>query len=277
MPQTAGTVLKALALLDEFLDGTAQISLREMTARSGMNKTTVLRLCASLEAAGFLEHTSGAAYRLGPKIWQLGQTYRRGFRLEDMVRRQLLRLRDETGESSSFCVAEGREQVCRFRENSRLVVRHHVEEGTRMPLGSGASGRVLLAYTRARGADLEAIRKNRYLVAQGHEPHTTSVAVPVIDGCGILHGALMVSGPSIRFAGDAPRMALKLLQSAAAEIAQSLPTLEMEQPRRGKIVAAPAMQPAGTSAKASGTARPQPKTTQFRAGLAKKSSDHPGL
>src|SRR5919201_356528 len=53
--QHSGTVTKALRLLDEFLDGSAELSLRELAARSGMHKTTILRLFASLEEVGFLE------------------------------------------------------------------------------------------------------------------------------------------------------------------------------------------------------------------------------
>lgn len=225
MPQTAGTVFKALGLLDAFLGGATEFSLRELTAHSGLNKTTTLRLCATLEAAGFLEREAGSGYRLGPKIWQLAQIYRRGFRLEDQVRRQLQRLREATGESVSFYVIDGEERLCRFRENSRLTVRHHLEEGTRFPLDSGVVGRVLLAFGRSDGGDedLAAIRKAGFLIARGREPHTTSAAVPVRDGAGRLHGALVVSGPSMRFAGEAPKAAVRLLLDAAAAIATVLP------------------------------------------------------
>lgn len=224
MPQTAGTVFKALGLLDAFLGGTTEFSLRELTAHSGLNKTTTLRLCATLEAAGFLEREAGSGYRLGPKIWQLAQTYRRGFRLEEQVRRQLQRLRDATEESVSFYVVDGDERLCRFRENSRLTVRHHLEEGAHFPLGSGVVGRVLLAFRGDGGdGDLPAIRKAGFLIGRGREAHTTSAAVPVRDAAGRLHGALVVSGPSMRFAGDAPKAALRLLLDAAAAIAPALP------------------------------------------------------
>ncbi len=227
MPQTAGTVIKALGLLDAFLGGATEFNLRELTAHSGLNKTTTLRLCATLEAVGFLEREAGSGYRLGPKIWQLAQTYRRGFRLEEQVRRQLQRLRDATGESVSFYVIDGKERLCRFRENSRLTVRHHLDEGTRFPLDSGVVGRVLLAFIGGAGGgeNLAAIRKAGFLIARGREPHTTSAAVPVLDGAGRLHGALVVSGPSARFSGEAPKAALRLLLEAAAAIVAVLPDI----------------------------------------------------
>jgi DNA-binding IclR family transcriptional regulator len=240
MSRTALTVIKALSLLDEFLDGATEISLRDMTERTGLNKTTTLRLCASLEEAGLLERAPGNTYRLGPKILQLAQIYRRSFRLEDVVRPQLQHIRKRTGESVSFYVREGKERVCRFRENSHSIIRHHMEEGARLPLGSGVVGRVLLAFSSKKGRDLDAIRRDGYLIAQGREPHTTSVAVPVLDGRGILHGALVVSGPSIRFDKEAPKRARDLLQDAALKIRDMLPAqLEADQPQRHRLVAGP--------------------------------------
>lgn len=221
--QRSGTVRKALRILDEFLDGSAEISLSELAARTGVHKTTILRLCASLEDAGFLEHQPGMAYRLGRKIWELAQAYRRNFQLEDLVRPLIQKIRDETDESVSFYEVDGRERVCRFRENSRLSIRHHVDEGTRLPLSAGVVGRVLMAFMGASGPEFAQIRENGYLTAQGRELHTTSVAVPVLNLQGELRGALVVSGPSSRFAPAACKAALPKLQAAAATITQSLP------------------------------------------------------
>ncbi len=228
MPQTSGTVIKALSILDEFLTGADEIGLRELTSRTGIHKTTVMRLCASLTKAGLLERPNRMNYRLGPKAWQLGQAYSRSFRLEGIIRPILQRAREQTGESASYYVVEGNERVCRFRENSRLVIRHHIDEGARMPLGSGVVGRVLQAFSGRKGADFDRIRRAGYLIAQGREADTTSVSVPVIDEEGRLHGALVVSGPSLRFSGDKPKKALVLIKAAADEIRSTLPDLAMQ-------------------------------------------------
>jgi DNA-binding IclR family transcriptional regulator len=228
MPQTSGTVIKALSLLDEFLTGTDEIGLRELTKRTGIHKTTVMRLCASLTKAGLLERPNRTVYRLGPKAWQLGQAYSRSFRLEGIIRPILRRVREQTGESVSFYVIDGNERVCRFRENSQLVIRHHIDEGARMPLGSGVVGRVLLAFAGRKGADFDRIRRAGFLIAQGREADTTSVSVPVIDDQGRMHGGLVVSGPSLRFSGDKPKKALAMIKAAAAEIRSALPDLAMQ-------------------------------------------------
>jgi DNA-binding IclR family transcriptional regulator len=221
--KASSTVTKALLVLDQFLDGSPEFTAAQLASRTGIHKTTVLRLCASLENVGLLQRESSRAYRIGPKVWQLAQMYRRNFRLEDVVRPRLAALRDATGESVSFYVAEGDERICLFRENSTFVVRHHLDEGVRLPLDRGVVGRVLMAYLGARGASFDKIRKSGHLIAQGREPDTTSVSVPVLDFQGRLRGALVVSGPSFRFGPRAAERALKLLREAAIEISRSLP------------------------------------------------------
>jgi DNA-binding IclR family transcriptional regulator len=219
----SSTVSRALLLLDEFLDGSPEITLSSLAARTGIHKTTVLRLCASLERAGLLERGPGLAYRLGSKVWQLAQSYRRNFRLEALIRPRLVNIRAATGESVSFYVAEGSERICLFRENSTSNVRHHLEEGTRLALSDGVVGRVLMAFMGAHGSAFAKIRNNGYLTAQGREPDTTSVSIPVIDAHSRLWGALVVSGPSFRFGSQNAKKALQLLRRAASEISQCLP------------------------------------------------------
>lgn len=220
--RNSGTVKKALSVLDEFLDGSDSLSLSELAGRTRMHKSTLLRLCVSLEEAGLLKRASaGGAFRLGPKVGQLAQVYKRVFRLEDAIRPLLRRVRDATGESVSFYVAEGDERVCLFRENSGFNVRHHLDEGARMPLDSGVVGRVLAAFGGAAGAEFEAIRKSGFLSATGREPYTKSVAAPVFQRSGRLLGALVVSGPSERFRDTG--QALELIQEASAEISRLAP------------------------------------------------------
>jgi DNA-binding IclR family transcriptional regulator len=217
------TVAKALRIIDMFLENGAGHSLAQLSAKTGINKSTILRLCATLEEAGLLQRDRSMAYVLGHKIWQLALVYQRQFRLEEMVRPLLRRLRDETKESASFYVRNGGVRVCLFRENSRHRICHHVEEGTQFPLRQGVVGRVLLAYSGEPGREHDAIRRDGYFMAQGREPLTSSVAVPVLTRDGKLVGAIVVSGPSSRFTEQAQRNALTKLISCSTAIAERLP------------------------------------------------------
>lgn len=217
------TVAKALRIIDTFLENSAGHTLAALSARTGINKSTILRLCATLEEAGLLQRDRSMAYVLGHKVWQLALIYQRQFRLEELIRPFLCRLRDETKESASFYVRNGGVRVCLFRENSRHRICHHVEEGTQFPLRQGVVGRVLLAYCGESGREHEAIRREGYFMAQGREPLTSSVAVPVHTRDKKLVGAVVVSGPSSRFTEQAQRDALKKLIACAAAISERLP------------------------------------------------------
>jgi DNA-binding IclR family transcriptional regulator len=219
----SGTVRKALGVLDVFLEGQDSLTLTELSGRTKIHKSTLLRLCQSMQQAGFLTRGRLMGFQLGPKIWQLAQIYQRQFHMEDAVRPRLRELRDRTGESASFYVREGEVRICLYRESSKHAIRHHVEQGARLPLTSGVVGRVLLAFSGARGDEFSKIRQRGYLIDRGREPFTASVAVPVLSGDGVMAGALVVSGPESRFNSKQHRAALELMLEVARDLGQQFP------------------------------------------------------
>ena len=46
---------------------------------------------------------------------------------------------EASGETASFYVREGQSRVCLFRQNSPHAARHHLDEGSELPLTAGAS------------------------------------------------------------------------------------------------------------------------------------------
>jgi len=239
MTATSSTVTKALHVLEAVSSSPAGLTLAQVTRVTALNKATAVRLCATLESAGFLERDPHMTYRLGRRIWQLGQVYRQQFGFEDIVRPAIAALRDKTGESASFYVREGAERVCLIRENSRQIIRHHVDEGARLGLSDGVVGRVLLAFSGATGAEFDIIRTQGFLVAAGREQDTASVAAPVRESDGTLIGSVVVSGPRSRFDPKKQRAALELVRATCQEIASALPSDGQAAAPRREIVANP--------------------------------------
>jgi len=223
---TSSTVRKALQVLESVASARSGQTLAQITRLTELNKATAVRLCATLQQAGFLERDQHMVYRLGRRIWQLGQVYRQQFGFEDIVRPVVAALRDTTGESASFYVRDGAERVCLIRENSRHSIRHHVDEGARLGLSQGVVGRVLLAFSGTAGPEMAAIRAAGYLAAGGREQDTASVAAPVLDGGGGMIGAVVVSGPISRF--DPTRQA-----AALANVLEACRTLQASLPQPG--------------------------------------------
>ena len=133
-------------------------------------------------------------------------------------------MRDRTEESASFYVRDGGVRVCLYRENSKHAIRHHVEQGARLPLAGSVVGRVLLAFSGARGEEFSRIRKRGYHIGQGREAYTASVAVPVLTEDGALLGAFVVSGLASRFGPKQQRLALDLALRFARELGSEIPT-----------------------------------------------------
>lgn len=221
-------VERALKLLEAFADGTPQLSLAELAARSGFYKSTILRLARSLERFGYLTRDVDGRYRLGPTPARLGALYLdRGDR-GALIRPVLRRLRDASAQTASFYVRNGNTRTCLYRENSEREIRHHLEEGARLPLALGAAGKVLLAYgeapkgsppSDAPGRALQQLRRDGYAVSRGErDPHIAAVAVPLFDAAGAFLGALCLSGLTAQFTEGQRVRCRDLLQQAAAEL-----------------------------------------------------------
>jgi len=163
-------------------------------------------------------------FRLGPAVWRLGSIYRAGFVLGEAVRPQLRRLVEATGETASFYVREGATRVCLFRQNSPHAARHHLDEGSALPLTAGASAHVLLAFSDGKGARTKAVRERGYDISLGErDPQVAAVAVPVFDLAGKFRGALAVSGLVGRLTEKARRAAVMELSQAADRLRKIIP------------------------------------------------------
>ena len=84
-PGGAAAVDRALSLLAAFRDGDTALGLAELAQRTGLYKSTVLRLLASLEHAGFVQRLADGRYALGPEIARLHTLYAASFSLEEQV------------------------------------------------------------------------------------------------------------------------------------------------------------------------------------------------
>ncbi len=214
--------LAVLAALGE--DGTgAPVPLALLARRTGLYKSTILRLLESLERANYAQRDGAQGWRLGPGPVPLADAYRRGFRIGDLVRPLLASMVARCGESASFYVHDGEKRLCLSRVEASHPVRDSVREGDRLPLDRGASGRALLAFA----AGLAAVRaippQQRVLVSFGERSaETAGVAAPILSGDGTLAGVIGFSGPITRFTGPAVHAMREEAARSAARLTRSL-------------------------------------------------------
>jgi len=192
-------VTRALALMEAFALGEPALTLAELSRRAGMHKTTALRLARTLALSRYLVQTDDGQWRLGPAAGWLGARYQAGFDVNNVVEPALHELVRETGESASFYVREGDIRSCVARVEGPQSVRHNVRIGERLPLNKGAPGRVILAFSGAKGEPYESIRERGCHISMGErEAEVSSVAAPVFGLNWRLLGSICISGPSAR-------------------------------------------------------------------------------
>lgn len=216
-------VNRALGILDAFTPGDAELTLGELARRTGLHKTTVLRIARTLGAARYLVQQPNGAWRLGPGAGWLGARYHRGFDERVVIEPVLRELTRKTRESAAFYVREGDSRICVVRVDGPEPVRHHARLGEVLPLDRGAAGRVLLAYAGEPGEPYESTRRVGHCATFGErDPAVGSVAAPVFGENRTLAGAVAVTGPLARLTPAATARHARAVKLAAGRLTTEL-------------------------------------------------------
>jgi len=116
-------------------------------------------------------------------------------------------------------VRQGDTRLVLYRVESPQSIRDHVQVGDLMPLGRGAGGRVISAYSGVKGALYDQIRKDGFVALVGdRSPDLAGIAAPVFGATGNLAGAVTLTMPTNRFR----KGYASAVKSAAREITSKL-------------------------------------------------------
>lgn len=213
-------VERALTVLNAFGSvGESMLSLHQLGEITGLYKSTILRLAVSLERFDYLRRGDDGRFFLGPACMRLSAMRASTVFSDALLQRTVKFLAEQSGETSSYYVADGPGRVCVFRENSAHSIRHHLEIGQRLPLERGAAGLVLMAFSGAPGPRMDQIRSEGMSVSIGErEPDAAGISAPVFDAAGTLLGALTISGIRSRFTSAAIDNFRNLMRRAVEEL-----------------------------------------------------------
>ncbi len=199
-PGGAAAVDRALSLLSAFRADDRELGLQDLAERTGLYKSTVLRLLASLVHAQLMQRLPNGRYRPGPEIARLFGIYSRSFSMEGVVLPALRQLVERTGESAAFHVRQGTRRVCLYRVDSPHPVRDHIQVGDLLPLDRGAGGQVLMAFSGAEGERYAQIRREGLVMLVGDRvPELAGISAPVFSASGELAGAVTLTMPANRY------------------------------------------------------------------------------
>ncbi len=132
-------------LLDAIAANNNPVSLKVLSAETGLHPSTAFRILASLAEHGFVERSSSGHYRLGVKLLQLGSRVQGRLDIRREARPIMEWLRNETGETVNLIVREGDEVVYVERVVPNRMMRVEQMIGGRAPLHVTAVGKLFLA------------------------------------------------------------------------------------------------------------------------------------
>lgn len=211
----------------------------------GLSRTAAFRILCTLEAKGYVTRTDDGGYRLGIKLFSLGALAQTRMVLAGLVRPELTRLADETGETAHLATMDGPYHIV-FVDKvlGRLNLKMDTVLGDRRWAHQTATGKMLLSrkhreqwaqYAAAARfdrptqnsistpeelyAELERTQARGWAIDnEESEDGLTCFAVALTDASGAAIAAISCSGPSTRMERNREHT-LAALRGAASRLA----------------------------------------------------------
>ncbi len=243
-------VEKAVKLLRHISDGESVANLKQAATDLGMNRTTLIRLLASLEVGRFVEKKPyGVGYQIGPGLIGIAAQTFLSRDLTQTALPFLIKLSESFGLSAHLGILEGRAVLYLLRQVPRVFRASAVRVGSRLPAHATSMGRIILAYmpeheVRAlfEGVTLEASTERTVTtldeligeiaaarqtgIAWSHssyEQGIDSCAAPIFDHSGLVIAAINLTGPGTSFTNQGKRSRIgESLRNAAIDISERL-------------------------------------------------------
>jgi DNA-binding IclR family transcriptional regulator len=205
---------RVLTVLTAFRRGDDALELTEIARRTSLVKSTIMRLCISLQKFDLIERLDDGRYRLGVEAARIGSVYQQSFAMEERIVPVLERLAAESLETASFYIRRGNQRLCLFRVDSPYPLRMNVRPGDMRPMDRGSIAQVLFAFSAKTPPKRTEMRLPIY-TSGITDPHVASLSMPIFGSEGRFLGALALSGPSSRLTAErADTLAPRLLQAA---------------------------------------------------------------
>lgn len=231
-PNFMASLARGLLVIQAFTPQTPQMTISQISVRTGLSRAAVRRCLYTLSKLGFAGAEDGQRYSLRPKMLTLANTYTASSTLATAAQPILERMSASMGESFSVATLDGDDIVYIARTMVTRVMSVDLHIGSRLPAFCTSMGRVLLAYlpqdqleqyfARATFTQFTPrtmtspdklrlafrnVRRNGYaLVDQEMEVGLRSIAVPVYAPNGRVVATVNLSG-------SAPRMPMLDMQT----------------------------------------------------------------
>lgn len=218
---TIGSINRAFDIIEhiQMVDGAG---VTELAGQLGMPKSTVHSHLTTLRDRGYVSKDEDGTYRLSLQFLVLGGSVRERRTIYGLVQPLLEELAQETGEGVSYIVEHNGKLVFVGTAHGEDAIKTDVHIGFCTDMHTTPEGKLLLAFLpderrnailddidfpidnrvgRASFlAELDDIREAG--VAYSKESivkNVTAISAPIIDNQDVLHGVVVIAGPSLRF------------------------------------------------------------------------------
>lgn len=231
----AGTVIKALDILDCLAEHHRPMTTQEIAKHCGISRPTAYRLLMTLMSRGFIRELNEHRFSLGTRLITLSTLVLDDLDLLQTARPYLHELCLISNETANLSILDGAELLYIGKEESPrstempVSVQMRSMVGTRIKAHSSAMGKAMLAYLSDEQResffapnlplkaytkytitdlntlmeDLENIRQQGYAIDDREvDEGTRCVAAPVFDNTGVVVAAMSIAGPAYRLTMD---------------------------------------------------------------------------
>ncbi len=228
MGQNVQSVDRALGILETLSINPKGLGVGEISERTGLHKSTVHRLLATLIDKGYVKQNTHCNYQLTLKLFELGSKLVEELDMLEVARPYLSQLMECVNEVVHLVVLEGNAIVYVDKVEPDKTIRMHSRIGIRRPLYCTAVGKAILStmedeeveriwensdikelteYTITdldkMKEELENIRNKGYSTdEQENELGVRCIAIPLLDYTKKAWGAISISGPVERMTDE---------------------------------------------------------------------------
>lgn len=227
----AGTVIKALDIMDCLASSRRPMSTPNIAKACGMSRPTTYRLLTTLMSRGYVRNVGNHQFALGTKLLTLSRLVLDDLDLLEVARPYLYELCTISNETANLSILDSGELLYIGKQESQrgaqlpMSVQLRSTVGTRIAVHSSAMGKAMMAHLppEDRAALIEKslplrrytpytitdvavlteqlgeIRRRGYAIDEREvDEGTRCIAAPIFDSSGRVAGAMSIAGPAYR-------------------------------------------------------------------------------
>ncbi len=242
------SVDRALSILEVFSLKEKELGVTEISKRTALNKSTCFGLIHTLQNKGYLEQNpDNGKYRLGIKVFELGQIFELGLELRTIAKPYLEELVKETKETVHLVIRNKIEAAYIEKVEGPSAVNIISQVGNRVNLYCTGVGKSLLAYfpeddvSEVLDKELIPFTKNTIIDKGKLRQHLKEIrekgfsiddeeieiglrciAAPIFNHREEVIAAISISGPTMRITDERIAEIAELVKKAAGNISNKL-------------------------------------------------------